>query len=67
MTCTLASLAVGTAPDIVISVTAPGVGGTISNQASVSSATGDPNTANNTSATAQTIVSGPPVFNDATS
>src|SRR5206468_4174469 len=56
VTCTLPSLAVGAAPNIVISVTAPSAGGSISNQASVSSATSDMNTANNTSAAVQTIV-----------
>jgi uncharacterized repeat protein (TIGR01451 family) len=67
VTCTLASLAVGAAPDIILTVTAPATGGTISNQASVSSATGDTNTTNNTSATVQTVVSGPPIFTGATS
>jgi len=67
VTCTLASLAVGAAPDIVVTATAPAAGGTISNQASVSSATGDTNAANNTSATVQTVVNGPPVFTGATS
>jgi uncharacterized repeat protein (TIGR01451 family) len=67
VTCTLATLAVGAAPDIVIVMTVPAVGGTISNQASVTAATSDANTANNTSATVQTIVSGPPVFTGATS
>jgi uncharacterized repeat protein (TIGR01451 family) len=67
VTCTLASLAVGAASDIVIALTAPAVGGAISNQASVSSAISDANTGNNTSATVQTIVSGPPVFTGATS
>ena len=62
VTCTLASLAVGAAPDIVINVTASAQGGPISNSASVSSATSDPNTANNTSAAVQTTVNGPPVF-----
>jgi uncharacterized repeat protein (TIGR01451 family) len=62
VTCTLASLAVGAAPDITINVTAPAQGGPISNSASVSSATSDPITANNTSAAVQTTVNGPPVF-----
>src|SRR5712691_10605044 len=62
VTCTLASLAVGAAPTIVITVTAPAQGGQISNCASVSSATPDPNTANSTSAAVQTTVNGPPVF-----
>jgi uncharacterized repeat protein (TIGR01451 family) len=62
VTCTRASLPVGAAPDIVINVTAPAQGGPISNSASVSSATSDPNTANNTSATVQVTVNGPPVF-----
>jgi uncharacterized repeat protein (TIGR01451 family) len=50
-----ASLPVGSAPDIVLSVTASSAGGTIFNQASVSSETSDPNPSNN-SATAQTVV-----------
>jgi len=67
VTCTLASLAVGAAPDITINVTAPAQGGPISNSASVSSATSDPSTANNISAAVQTTVNGPPVFNVNTS
>src|SRR5204862_6967838 len=62
VTCTLTSLAVGAAHDVVTIVTASAQGGTISNSASVSSATSDPNTANNTSAAVQTTVNGPPVF-----
>jgi len=54
--CTLASLPVGTAADIVLSVTAASAGGTIFNKASVSSdTTPDPNSSNN-SATAQIVV-----------
>src|SRR5262249_35058045 len=59
VTCTRTSLPVGAAPDISLSVTVSGVGGTISNQASVTtsetSGTFDPNLSNN-SATAQTVV-----------
>jgi uncharacterized repeat protein (TIGR01451 family) len=67
VSCTRASLAVGSAPSIVILVTAPAEGTTLSNSASVSSTTSDPNTANNTSATVQTVVKGPPIFTFATS
>src|SRR5262249_12131573 len=56
VTCTRASLAVGAAPNIVITVTAPAEGGVIGNSASVSAATADPNTTNNTSGLAQTTV-----------
>jgi uncharacterized repeat protein (TIGR01451 family) len=55
VTCTLDSLPVGTAADIVLSVTTSTVGGTIFNQASVISTTSDPNPSNN-SATAQIVV-----------
>src|SRR5262249_16390526 len=54
--CTLTSpLPKGATSDLVLSVTVSGAGGTISNQASVSSDTSDPNLSNN-SATAQTAV-----------
>src|SRR5207244_12810091 len=55
VTCTRASLAVGAAPAITIVVTAPNEGGTLTNTASVSASTSDPNNANNT-ATATTTV-----------
>src|SRR5439155_797206 len=56
VTCTRAStLPPGAAPPITILVTAPNEGGTITNTATVSSSTSDPNTANNT-ATANTDV-----------
>src|SRR5206468_2473171 len=56
VTCILPSLASGAASSIGISVRAPVEGTTLLNSASVSSTTGDPNTANNTSATVQTTV-----------
>jgi uncharacterized repeat protein (TIGR01451 family) len=47
VTCTRASLAVGPAEIITITVTAPAQGGTVTNTASVSATTVDPATANN--------------------
>ncbi len=47
VTCTRASLAVGVAPDITITVTAPGTSGDITNTASVSASTYDPDLSNN--------------------
>ena len=47
VTCTRASLAIGVAPAITIMVTAPAATGSISNTASVSSITTDPNGSNN--------------------
>lgn len=58
VTCTLASLAVGTAPAINIAVTAPTTGGTITNTASVNSNTNDP-IGNNNTASATTTVQAP--------
>jgi len=56
VTCTRAALNTGiTAPTITITVNAPTTGGTISNTASITAATSDPNTGNN-SATATTDV-----------
>ncbi len=55
VTCTRSSLAVGPAPDITITVTAPSAGGTISNTANVSSSVGDPNTSNNSSTAGTTV------------
>src|SRR5439155_223468 len=56
VTCSRASsLPPGAAPPITIVVTAPSEGGTITNTATVSAATSDPNPANNT-ATASTTV-----------
>jgi len=46
VTCTRASLAVGDAPDIVITVTAPAAAGDITNSAVVSADTEDTNPAN---------------------
>jgi LPXTG-site transpeptidase (sortase) family protein len=48
VTCTRPTLAVGAAPDITITVTAPGVVGTITNNVSVMSTTNDPVPENNT-------------------
>jgi uncharacterized repeat protein (TIGR01451 family)/CSLREA domain-containing protein len=48
VTCTLPTLAVGAAPNIIITVIAPERAGSITNSASITSATADPNTANNT-------------------
>jgi uncharacterized repeat protein (TIGR01451 family) len=47
VTCTRPSLAMGLAPDITITVTAPSEGGTITNNVSVTAAEFDPNNANN--------------------
>jgi uncharacterized repeat protein (TIGR01451 family) len=47
VTCTRASLAVGAAPDITISVTAPSTEGDVVNTASVSASTHDPASGNN--------------------
>jgi uncharacterized repeat protein (TIGR01451 family) len=49
VTCTAASLAVGAATPIVLSVTAPAGATTLNNTATVTSATADPNPANNSS------------------
>ena len=62
VTCTRTSLAVGAAPDITITVTAPAAGGQISNTATVSSSTADPASANNTSNTVQTSVVARPIL-----
>jgi len=51
VTCTRGSLAVGSAPDIAITATAPGAPGSITNNASVTSAVFDPVTPNTASAT----------------
>jgi uncharacterized repeat protein (TIGR01451 family) len=55
VSCTRASLAVGTAPAITIQVTAPNEGGALDNLAGVSSATSDPNTDNNSDSEATTV------------
>ena len=55
VTCTMASLAVGVALPITITVTAPTAGGAITNAATVSSATADPNSSNNTAAATTTV------------
>ncbi len=63
VTCTRASLAVGTAPVITITVTAPAFGGSITNTASVTGNETDPNTSNN-NASASTTVNPPPATAD---
>ncbi len=56
VSCTRAALTTGVAaPNIVIRVTAPAQGGTISNTATVSAVTGDPNNGNNTSTAATDV------------
>jgi uncharacterized repeat protein (TIGR01451 family) len=56
VTCTVATLATGAvAPAITVVVTAPAQAGSLSNTASVSSTTADPNPANNTSSVATTV------------
>src|SRR5207244_2237172 len=57
VTCTRASsLPPGAAPPITIVVTAPSEGGTITNTATVSAATSDPNPANNTATASTTVI-----------
>ncbi len=58
VTCTTPTLPIGTAPPLVISVTAPGVDSTITNTASVSTTTLDP-VSNNNTASATTTVNAP--------
>ncbi len=60
VTCTRASLAVGTAPPIAITVDAPASAGTATNTASVSSPTNDPGPGSNTSNTSTTVNAIPP-------
>jgi len=55
VTCTRSTLALGAAPPITITVTAPGTSGSITNSATVSTITNDPTIGNNT-ATASTTV-----------
>lgn len=55
MTCTRANLDVGTAPDISITITAPSDGGSITNQAEVSSDAADPDSGNNTASEDTTV------------
>src|SRR5439155_7694393 len=57
VTCSRASsLPPGAAPPITIVVTAPSEGGTITNTATVSAATSDPNPANNTATASTTVI-----------
>lgn len=54
-TCNLASLTVGPAAPITITANAPSAGGSITNSASVSSSTSDPNAADNSASATTTI------------
>src|SRR5262249_23459147 len=56
VTCTRASLALGTAPTITITVTAPSSGGLISNTASVTSGAADPSHGNNSAMAEATVI-----------
>jgi len=58
VTCTTPQLAIGAAPAITITVSAPGVDGPITATSTVSSATADPSSANNTASQA-TVVNAP--------
>jgi uncharacterized repeat protein (TIGR01451 family) len=58
VTCTTPQLSTGAAPAITITVSAPGVDGAITTTSSVSSATADPSSTNNT-ATQGTVVNAP--------
>jgi len=55
VTCTRAALALGTAPSITLTVTAPAAGGSLSNTATVAATTGDPVSANNSSTQTTTV------------
>jgi len=55
VTCELASLVVGAANPIIINVIAPSTAGEITNQATVSAATADPDTANNSVSEVTTV------------
>lgn len=55
VTCTMSSLGVVTAPDIIITVTAPSEGGDITNTANVSATEDDPSPLNNTSSTVTSV------------
>lgn len=48
VTCTRAAAAIGPVPDVTITVTAPAQGGSLTNQASISSSTADPTPGNDT-------------------
>jgi uncharacterized repeat protein (TIGR01451 family) len=56
VTCARANLAVGAAPDITLVATAPLTNGTLVNQATVSTATNDPNAANDVASTSTTVL-----------
>src|SRR5262249_33946955 len=55
VTCTRASLAVGAAPAITVTIDAPGTAGSAVNTASVSSGVNDPSSANNSSTATTTV------------
>lgn len=55
VTCTRGSLPVGAAPNILIVVTTPNVGGVITNTATIAASTFDPNAANNTDDVSVTV------------
>ncbi|MBA2543299.1 MAG: DUF11 domain-containing protein, partial [Deltaproteobacteria bacterium] len=55
VTCTRASLASGAAPSITITTTAPAQGGSITDTATISAATADPVTANNSTSVTTTV------------
>jgi hypothetical protein len=55
VTCTRGSLLVGAAPNILIVVTTPNVGGAIANTATIAASTFDPNAANNTDDVSVTV------------
>ncbi|HEX7150781.1 MAG TPA: hypothetical protein VF618_04775, partial [Thermoanaerobaculia bacterium] len=57
VTCTMPSLAIGTAPDITVTVTAPATAGLLTNNATVSSATNDSNSANDSDSETTEVVS----------
>jgi bacillolysin/thermolysin len=58
VTCTRATLAVGAAPNITLTVTAPVAAGPFNNTASVSSATSDPFMTNNSDTESTTVLAG---------
>jgi uncharacterized repeat protein (TIGR01451 family) len=56
LSCTRSSLVVGSAPDLVVQVTAPATAGILKSSASVSALTADPNQENNTVSSSITVV-----------
>ena len=59
VTCTRPSLAVGAAPDITLTVTAPAIPTTLTNTATVTASTADPSSANNTDSEDTTVIAAP--------